>query len=369
MTVRTVYTTNTAPAAAARELREQLGDLDSKFTLFFASSSYDAEALGVALAKEFQGTTSIGCTTAGELVTGKMLKNSVALAAFDSKVIESVHTALVRDARDPAATRQALSDLGEQIGTSLGEVNPEQHFGLVLHDGLSVAEETVMSELSAATNVPFVGGSAGDDLQFKSTSVFLNYKPLHGVSVLALLEPVRPYHVLKTQSFRALDKVLDVTSADEATRTVHTFNGNPASEEYAAQIGVSVERLPDHFQDHPVGLVMSDGEPFVRSPMQIRGTDVVFYCRIAEGMKLNLLQATDIVEQTEKDLQAKLKEAGSCQLVINFHCILRTLELEAKRQTEAYGKAFNDVPTIGFSTYGESYIGHVNQTSTMVILT
>jgi len=48
-------------------------------------------------------------------------------------------------------------------------------------------------------------------------------------------------------------------------------------------------------------------------------------------------------------------------------CILRTLELESKGITEAYGKLFTDIPTIGFSTYGEEYIGHINQTSTMLV--
>ena len=53
--------------------------------------------------------------------------------------------------------------------------------------------------------------------------------------------------------------------------------------------------------------------------------------------------------------------------MLNFHCILRTLELKSKHQTEAYGRLFSDIPTIGFSTYGEAYLGHINQTSTMLL--
>ena len=56
---------------------------------------------------------------------------------------------------------------------------------------------------------------------------------------------------------------------------------------------------------------------------------------------------------------------GSISALINFHCILRTLELEQKGLMAEYGKIFS-IPTIGFSTYGEEYIGHINQTSTML---
>jgi hypothetical protein len=162
--------------------------------------------------------------------------------------------------------------------------------------------------------------------------------------------------------------VLEVTDVDEATRTVRSFNGKPAAEEYAAQLGVSLAELGEHFGSHPVGLVVGDGEPYVRSPQRIDGTDVVFYCQVKAGMRLHILQSRDIVEQTRKDLDAKLQEFGTCGGIVNFHCILRTLELEAKGQCDAYGAVFERVPMVGFSTYGESYIGHINQTSTMLLL-
>ena len=84
-------------------------------------------------------------------------------------------------------------------------------------------------------------------------------------------------------------------------------------------------------------------------------------------MSLKVLANTDIVEDTRAAVKAKAQELGSISGIVNFHCILRTLELESKGLTEDYGKIFAEIPTVGFSTYGEEYIGHVNQTSTMLV--
>ena len=46
---------------------------------------------------------------------------------------------------------------------------------------------------------------------------------------------------------------------------------------------------------------------------------------------------------------------------------MRKLELENKNLTDEYGALFSSVPTVGFSTYGEQYIGHINQTATMLV--
>ena len=53
--------------------------------------------------------------------------------------------------------------------------------------------------------------------------------------------------------------------------------------------------------------------------------------------------------------------------MINFNCILRTLGLEQEQSSEAYGALFGEIPTVGFSTYGEQFIGHINQTATMLV--
>jgi hypothetical protein len=117
---------------------------------------------------------------------------------------------------------------------------------------------------------------------------------------------------------------------------------------------------------NPVGLMIND-EPFVRSPQRLNEDAMVFYCKVSEGMDLSLLESLDIIRDTKAAVEEKRAEMGGLSGIINFHCILRTLELERKNSLEDYAKIFADVPTVGFSTYGEAFLGHINQTSTMIV--
>ena len=367
MTIRTAHSTQKDAAEAAASLKRQLEGISPAFILFFASSRYEPNALGESLKDAFGDVPSLGCTTAGELVSGHMLKNSVVLMAMG---VDSVAAAKAAPILTPSDEREVVAALDTVCqGTRGTSPDPGHPLGLVLHDGLALTEESVMSTLTTRSNVPFVGGSAGDDLAFKTTCVFVDFAPRPNSAALAMLRLRRPPAILKTQSFDILDSVLEVTSANEATRTVHTLNGKPASAEYARALGVDVAKLPSLFRHNPLGVLVSETEPFVRSPQKIDGDDVVFFCQIKEGMRLRVLSSRDIVEDTKRDLGRLVSELGQVEGIINFHCILRTLELEECGQCEAYSALFGDVPMIGFSTYGESYIGHINQTSTMVLLT
>ena len=143
----------------------------------------------------------------------------------------------------------------------------------------------------------------------------------------------------------------------------------PAAEEYARAVGVGVEKLPSLFRQHPLGVLVSEDEPYVRSPQMIRGSDVVFFCQVKRGMPLRLLRARDILADTQRDLQRRLGSVGPAVGIVNFHCIFGTLGLEGQGQCQTYAARFEKAPTIGFSTYGESYIGHINQSFTMLVFT
>jgi hypothetical protein len=224
-----------------------------------------------------------------------------------------------------------------------------------------------MEKLSDATDLIFVGGSAGDDLKFKATYVYKGNKAYRDAAVLALLEPAVPYKIIKTQSFKILNERLIATRVNEAECKVLEFNQMPAAQAYAAALKTSPESLPNFFMQNPLGLI-ADEEPYVRSPQQVKGESVVFYCNVREGMELSVLDSTDIIKDTAQSLKDAESELGSISAIINFHCILRTLQLmQTPGKIEEYAEIFKPYPMIGFSTYGEQYLGHINQTSTMLI--
>jgi len=364
--MKTAYSTGKTIREVSRDLQGQLGGIHLRAILFFASSTFDPDALGLEIGNAFDGAAVFGCTTAGEIVSGKMLKRSVVAMAFETEVIDRIKLCVIEDLHNKYAIDNAFATFEEYFGESMLDMDPGKYVGIILADGLSKVEEKLMDKIGDLTNVWFVGGSAGDDLQFKTTYVFADGNAYSNSAVLALIKPKVGFDIIKTQSFSSLGKTLRATKVDEFEREVIEFDGKPAIVAYADAIGSSVKDAPGHFMSQPVGLMVDD-EPYVRSPQQVKDGGMVFYCNVKEGTELSVLQSTDIVEDTRKAIESRQREIGSIGGIINFHCILRTLELENKGQTEAYGKIFADIPTIGFSTYGEQCVGHMNQTSAMLV--
>jgi hypothetical protein len=368
MTTRTAYTAASTVADAVQDLRRQLGGTRPGLLLYFASARFPPEALAISMEKAFVPATVLGCTTAGEITTGHMLKGSIVAMALSPEVVGDVAVQVLPclDA-EGAGVADAFAAFEAHFGTSMRDLDPKRHVGIILVDGMSGAEEALMQSIGNRTDVTFIGGSAGDDLAFKATHVFANGKAHGRAAVLAVLRVDGGFGIVKTQSFRTLDKKLVATRVHPERREVVEFDGVPALEAYAKALGVSTQEAKGTFSAHPLGLLVGD-EPFVRSPQQASGSTIRFYCAIEEGMELSVLESTDIIEDTRRELLAKLKELGGASAVINFNCILRTLELDQKGKSGAYGKLFEGSPTVGLSTYGEAYFGHINQTATMLLL-
>jgi hypothetical protein len=364
MNIKTAFSVKTDLRDVIKDIKAQLGDFETKLLVFFASSIFVPDELARRMEDAFPGAETFGCSTAGEIVTGRMLTNSVVAMAFNQQAIKSAKVEVVDDLNKE--NNKAFGSFERHFNKPMTKMDPAQYLGIILIDGMSGKEELIMDRIGDLTNVNFIGGSAGDDLKFDTTYVYVNGKSYTNAAVLAILEPADKFSFVKTQSFCPLTQKLLVTKANEANREIVEFNHMPAAQAYAEALGIPVADAPNHFMHNPVGVVY-EGEPFVRSPQQIRGNSIFFYCSVKEGIELTLLESTDIIASTKKALDAARAELGGISGIINFNCILRTLELREKGLSNIYGELFTDYPTIGFSTYGEQFIGHMNQTSTMLV--
>jgi hypothetical protein len=363
----TAYSTKNTVDEVVKDISEQLAQSDAKLLIYFASSKFAPDGISMNMQEAFPEAAVIGCSTAGEIMSGRMLDDSVVAMVFNGGAINDLKIEVIENLLDKGGVKKAFASFEKHFETPMSEMDSQKYVGIILIDGLSGAEEGLIETIGDMTNVVFVGGSAGDDLKFTATHLYANGRSYSNSAVLALLKPGSEFTFIKTQSFLNLGKTLEVTKTDEENRVVFEFNGKPAAIAYADAVGTPVSEAAKHFMHDPVGLVI-EGEPYVRSPQMIKDNgSMVFYCGMREGMELSLLESTDIIEDTRSAVKQAIEELGKVSGIINFNCILRTLELKEKNLAKEYGDVFLDIPTIGFSTYGEQYIGHINQTATMLV--
>lgn len=361
----------TAVESLVTDLVEGLAGRPAAAVLYFASSQYDPAELAGPISSNFPGTAVIGCSTAGEFTDAVTGTGGISAMALPRGILTSAVAALGDLSADVAAgTQSAVQSLETGLGVQLRSLDPDRHVGFLLIDGMHGSEEQVNETLGyAAPLLEFVGGSAGDDLAFERTWVAAGDQISYHGAALLVCEAAVPFHIVKTCSFLPTGKVLRITEADALTRDVRQIDGRPAAEVYAETVGVHVTALDSSvWMRHPLGL-MIHGEPWIRSPQTVTPDGgVKFYAQLRTGAHVELMAAGDQVADTQATIaRARAGLGGRISGALLFNCILRRLEMDASNTSQEFLAALDGIPTAGFHTYGESWLGHVNQTLTGVL--
>jgi hypothetical protein len=365
--IKSAHTRHTNPSAAAADLAASIAGAPPTAIVFFASRELDGRALSAELAHRFPGAQVIGCTTAGEF-TGRAHGTGAAslLALGAGKARRAAATLADLGGNVAASIAAATQRIASSLDVDVRAADPARYVGVLLCDGIKMHEEDVNAALgNAAPMLSFVGASAGDDLAFAETRVYVNGEASTEGAALLLLDAAAPFAISKTCSFRSTGKTFTVTRADVAARTVYELDHAPVLTTYAAAAGTTVDALPDVFMDRPFGLLIDD-KPWIRAPQRVLPDGGLrFYCQILEGMEVHLMQATDLVQDTRNEMsRVRAALRGSLSGGLAFNCILRRLELDARRLHGPFLQAFAGLEVAGFHTYGESWLGHMNQTLT-----
>lgn len=359
--------------AAAREIHDGLTnggrDMDLALVLVFCSSHFDLLRMAEGLSRRFGDVPVVGCTSAGELTPLGYLSGAVTGVAFPRRdfaaVVERMDNVSGFEIGDAKPVARRALDRAEAASADLGP--GARPIGIFLVDGLCVREELMVSALyDALGDVPLIGGSAGDDLEFKKTWVLHEGRFHEDAALLIMLSTTRPFQVFRNQHFVHTDKKMVVTQADPARRIVTEINAEPAAKEYARLVGLEGEPLTQMiFAAHPV-VVRTGGEYYVRAIQKLNDDEsLTFFCAIDEGIVLTVAEGVDIVQNLEDLFQRLTAEMGPPDLVLGFDCVFRSLEIEQKQLKQVVSGVLARHNVVGFCTYGEQYNAmHVNQTFT-----
>ena len=368
MAINTCYgaSTSTDPVRAVAELAAQTGSTDKDGLLFFCSPDVDLALLGRELARTFRCPT-VGCTSSGHFGPAGFQRSGIIGVTFSGGGLR-LRTYPVTPL---AASVDQVSCIAEDIRARSDATPDLNRFGMLLVDGLSMAEERLVAALyQHVGNLPLIGGSAGDNLKFEHTYVYTDGLFLSDAAVFTLFETTHPVATIKAQHFAAGDTELVITRADPERRIIHEMNGEPAATAYAEAIDQRIEALtPAVFSRNPLVLQLG-GDAYVRSIQKVNeDLSLSCYCAIDEGLVVSIGHVLDPL-QTVADAMVELhRTVPDPALVLGCDCILRRLEFEQAAIDGDMSRLMAANRLFGFYTYGEQYNGlHVNQTLTAVAI-
>ncbi len=370
--IKTLSVADAPLDAAVAAVGERLDTASTGFLMVFFSASYDAVELGAAFRRILPGVPVVGCSTAGEisaegLSDGGLVAIAFPRAGFD--IVSGVIPDLSRLGIDRGS--EAVTSLKADLMRRRPDMQPGRTFAVSLIDGLCMREEAVVSAIDwALGEIPLVGGSAGDGLSFRATSLLHDGRIHTDAAILILVHTDHPFKVFKTDNFRPTGQRLVVTASDPETRTVFELNAEVAADEYATHVGMEADRLsPFGFASHPM-VVRVGGEYFCRS-LRCTNPDgsLSFFCAIDDGVVLTMAEPVDLVSSVEAALQKLDRDLGGIDWILGFDCVLRRLDAQNRQVAHRISELYKQHKVFGFNTYGEQFrTMHLNQTFTGVAI-
>lgn len=370
--IRTITVCEASLDEAMATLTDALPREIPAFLLVFFSARYDGARLAARLGDLYPGVPVAGCTTAGELSAEGLSDGGLVAIAFPREGFDVV-SALIPEVGRLSVDRgsEAVAHLKAELQRRRPGAKAGQTFAVSLIDGLCMREEAVVSAIDwALGDIPLVGGSAGDDLAFKGTTLLHGGAVHADAAVLLLVHTDHPFRVFKTDNFEPTSKKLVVTHSDPASRTVFELNAEVAAYEYATVVGLDPERLsPFGFAAHPM-VVRVGGEYFCRSPRSTNPDgSLSFYCAIDDGVVLTVARPVDLVDSVETALKRLEDDLGEVDWILGFDCVLRRLDAQNRQVTHKISELYRRHNVFGFNTYGEQYrTMHLNQTFTGIAI-
>lgn len=354
-----------AGSEAAERALESLGDKNPDALIIFAAPKFNHKKMLQGVTSITKKTPMIGGTTAGEISTFGLSVDSAVIMALKSKDIQFyVGIGKGISKSEEKAGKQLANDVLKKASKNSAKSMIMLPDGLA-GDGLKIIKgaQRVLGE-----DFEIVGGSFGDEDQFKNTYQYYDGKVYQDAAVGMLLCSDKAITATGVRSgWETVGSSIKCTKAKG--NTVYKFGDRPALEVYREFLGPErAKKLPAIGLEYPMGLVDQrakiEGYDYfqIRCPLAISEKDgsVTFAASIPEGSEVTLTYSsrTSVINGAKLSAQQAKKTLGNSKpkLLMMFSCVARKMVLGRRTNEEinCVKQVFgNDVPVIGFYTYGE----------------
>ena len=352
-----------AQVAAREAVRGALGDrvpTEHDVVVIFVTSDYDIETLHEAAVAEAAPAHVVGCTATGGLSHEASVARGcvAALLPGDERSYGVCH--LQRDDADIAGTARAATEVARQRA---GDRYPHSVV-LLLTDGLTPDQREVARGAYEVTGalIPFVGGSAGDALQWERTYTFGEGKVLDDGILAVWINSAHPIAVSVGHGWRPAGKPMLVTRTGGTI--VHELDGQPAVDAYLSELDRDLAADDPEFflkvLENPVGLPNARGRYDVRQLHAYlpEGGGLNFNTGISEHSILQVMNSDDesLLEGARQAADSASDQLGGhARLALVFSCGSRVPLLGDRvgEEATAISAGLAGAAVCGFYTYGE----------------
>lgn len=350
---------------ALTQALQTLNGAEPNFVLLLASATtFDQTQLLTALKGKLPNTKITGCSTSGEITSALGSQDhSIALMAIYSdqmQFITGVGTNIKQDARESG--RQLARNIREQGG---GE---KPKAAIILPDGLAGNGADIVRGVLDEFGMDFmvVGGSAGDDYQFKQTYQYLDTQVMSNSVVGIGLYGDFKFGVGVKHGWIPIGTSRKVTKSNN--NIVYEIDGQPAISIYEERFGKDSAMVSkdEPFArlaiTYPLGIVLPGSQEYlIRDPITVDDNGAITCAaEVPEGSQVYIMigsreEAIAAAEQVAINAISQIN-SHSIRAAFLFNCIARKKLLMGKKQEEidkitaAIG---GTIPMIGFYTYGE----------------
>ena len=305
------------------------------------------------------GTANIvGCTTDGEMSAAGYFKGSAVLGGIVSDQIEFT-TAHVEN----------ISRNHELAGKQLAEkLSPMAQYVQLFTDGITGNGCAILRGISSVLGetLPIAGGTAGDNGKFERTWQFAGNHLLTDAAVAIGFSGKFHLGTGVKSGWSPIGLAKKVTRA--SGNILYELNDEPALQVYERFLGKHAEKLPAVGVEYPLGLVgrsldEADKDYYLlRATMSVdrRNGSIQFAGEIPEGAMVHFTcgDSNSILAATAEAARLASSELGDVPpaMIFFYSCMARKIVLgqrikeELDRVRDVIG---NQVPILGFYTYGE----------------